>query len=427
MINLESIILKKNNGNQIPGADLNSFIEAFIAGKVNENLMTSFLRAVKKNGMTNQETISLTEAMINSGKKVEFNSGDRYVADKHSTGGVGDKVSLILGPILAAAGLKIPMLAGRSLGHTGGTIDKLETIPGFKTNFSLTKFKKKVESIGICIMSQTDTICPADQKVYALRDVTNTINSIPLICSSIMSKKIAEGISGLVLDIKIGNGAFMKTFKEGVELGNALKKVGNAFNINTDIIYSSMNQPLGRFAGMKCEVIEAIRTLKGRGENDVLDVVFSLGAKIIMQAGISNSKAAAISMQKKLISSGKSYEKFEEMVALQEGNIEKIAMTNEPFYKKEIIAKKSGYIKSMDTLNIGWGLVELGCGRKNKSDILDKTAGIEFFAKIGDRVKEGQPLMEAFCSNKLKLKKSEKILNNLISIGAKKISHNLFY
>ena len=202
-----------------------------------------------------EETISLTKAMIRSGEKIDFSHISSYVADKHSTGGVGDKVSLVLGPLMASVGVTIPMLAGRSLGHTGGTIDKLETIPGFKTNLSLQQFKQYSEKTGICIMSQTDSICPADKKIYALRDVTDTIDSIPLICGSIMSKKIAEGISGLVLDIKIGNGAFMSSLRDGKRLASALIDVGKALGVSTEVIFSNMDQPLGKTAGMWCEAV----------------------------------------------------------------------------------------------------------------------------------------------------------------------------
>ena len=318
-MNLQNLIDLKKNQEPIPDKDIKALIKSFVQNEIDDKSMTEFLIAVKTHGMTMEETISLTSAMLNSGEKVEFTEIDAYVSDKHSTGGVGDKVSLILGPILAAGGQAVPMLAGRSLAHTGGTIDKLETIPGFKTNLSTNDFKNNVQETGICIMSQTDSICPADKKMYAIRDVTDTINSIPLICGSIMSKKIAEGIDGLVLDIKIGNGAFMKTINQGRELGNTLQSIGEAFNINTEIVYSSMNQPLGKTAGMWCEVEESIEALKGNAPQDLLDVVFELGSKLFVQAGISNSFATALSIQKDLISSGKALNKFEEMIQHREG------------------------------------------------------------------------------------------------------------
>ncbi len=230
-MNPKEIIQSKEKGNIIPSSDLEYFINHYLNNEFDDDLMISFLRAVHTHGMTNDETISFTKVMLDSGEKIEFTDSDIYVADKHSTGGVGDKVSLILGPVMAAAGLAIPMLAGRGLGHTGGTIDKLETIPNFKTSLSINDFKNNVEKIGICIMSQTETICPADRRMYALRHQTNTIDSVPLICGSILSKKIAEGIKGLVLDIKIGNGAFMKSLDQGKILGRTLQSVGESFGL----------------------------------------------------------------------------------------------------------------------------------------------------------------------------------------------------
>ena len=281
-MNPKEIIQSKEKGNIIPSSDLEYFINHYLNNEFDDDLMTSFLRAVHTHGMTNDETISFTKVMLDSGEKIEFTDSDIYVADKHSTGGVGDKVSLILGPVMAAAGLAIPMLAGRGLGHTGGTIDKLETIPNFKTSLSINDFKNNVEKIGICIMSQTETICPADRRMYALRHQTNTIDSVPLICGSILSKKIAEGIKGLVLDIKIGNGAFMKNLNQGKSLGRTLQSVGESFGLTIDIVYSGMDQPLGRTAGMWCEVQESIAALKGNGSKDLMKVVYELGSKLII-------------------------------------------------------------------------------------------------------------------------------------------------
>ena len=294
--------------------------------------MTDFLIAVKENGMNMEETISLTKAMIRSGEKIDFSHISSYVADKHSTGGVGDKVSLVLGPLMASVGVTIPMLAGRSLGHTGGTIDKLETIPGFKTNLSLQQFKQYSEKTGICIMSQTDSICPADKKIYALRDVTDTIDSIPLICGSIMSKKIAEGISGLVLDIKIGNGAFMSSLRDGKRLASVLIDVGRALGVSTEVIFSNMDQPLGKTAGMWCEVNESINALKGLGDEDLMDVVYKLGSKIMLQAGVVDSSDQAIQIQIENIRSGSALKKFEEMVKNQSGQLDHGHNINNPSF-----------------------------------------------------------------------------------------------
>jgi pyrimidine-nucleoside phosphorylase len=426
-MNPKEIIQSKEKGNIIPSSDLEYFINHYLNNEFDDDLMTSFLRAVHTHGMTNDETISFTKVMLDSGEKIEFTDSDIYVADKHSTGGVGDKVSLILGPVMAAAGLAIPMLAGRGLGHTGGTIDKLETIPNFKTSLSINDFKNNVEKIGICIMSQTETICPADRRMYALRHQTNTIDSVPLICGSILSKKIAEGIKGLVLDIKIGNGAFMKNLNQGKSLGRTLQSVGESFGLTIDIVYSGMDQPLGRTAGMWCEVQESIAALKGNGAKDLMKVVYELGSKLIIQSGITNDQATAISIQENLINSGKAFQKFEQMVDLQGGDLNNLDKFIQPLFEENITAKENGYIESMDTLKIGWATVELGCGQKSKLTQLDATGGIEFIRKVGDEVKKGDPVFRCFNSNKSKLDSTIELLSDSIIIGDNKNYTKLFY
>ena len=424
-MNPTQLVQRKISGGAIPQTEMASFINAYVNEKIGDDEMTPFLKAVHAHGMTDEETIILTDIMLNSGDRLVFSNMDAYVADKHSTGGVGDKVSIVLGPIMAAAGLAIPMLTGRSLGHTGGTTDKLETIPGFQTSLTLDQFKANVETHGICIMGQTESICPADRKIYALRDVTDTIDSIPLICGSIMSKKIAEGIQGLVLDIKTGNGAFMKTIDQAQSLGKTLQKVGEAFHVKTDVVYSSMNQPLGRTAGLWCEMDESIAALKGDGAKDLMDVVFELGSKLLVQAGIIRGETAAVSIQENLIQSGKAYDKFEEMVSVQGGDLSQIKQLHPPKFEFIVSAKSSGYVESMDTLNIGWAAVELGCGRRQKDDILDPTAGIEFMAKIGDKIQKGDPLFRCFNSNENKLNSALNYLLDSARIGLEKKTHTL--
>ena len=426
-MNPNQLVQRKISGEAIPQTEMASFINAYVDEKIHDDEMTPFLKAVHAHGMTDKETIILTDIMLNSGDRLAFSNMDAYVADKHSTGGVGDKVSMVLGPIMAAAGLAIPMLTGRSLGHTGGTTDKLETIPGFQTSLTLDQFKANVETHGICIMGQTESICPADRKMYALRDVTDTIDSIPLICGSIMSKKIAEGIQGLVLDIKTGNGAFMKTIDQARSLGQILQKVGEAFHVKTDVVYSSMNQPLGRTAGLWCEMDESIAALKGDGAKDLMDVVFELGSKLLVQAGIIRGETAAVSMQENLIQSGKAYDKFEEMVSVQGGDLSQIKQLHQPKFELIVSAKSSGYVESMDTLNIGWAAVELGCGRRKKDDILDPTAGVEFMAKIGNKIQKGDPLFRCFNSNENKLNSALNYLLDSARIGSEKKTHTLLF
>ena len=425
-MNPKALIQHKSDGQEISKSDLTSFISSYLNNSINDNDMILFLKAVHKNGMTTNETFAFTEAMIDSGEKIEFSNMDNYVVDKHSTGGIGDKVSIILAPLMAASGLAIPMIAGRSLGHTGGTIDKLETIPNMNLNLTINEFKSNVENRGISIMEQSSSICPADKKMYALRDITGTIDSTPLICGSIMSKKIAEGIQGLVLDIKTGNGAFMDTMDKAVELGDALQNIGESFNISTDIIFSSMDQPLGNTAGMWCEVEESISTLKGNGPKDLLELTFQLGSKLLVQAGITKSETSAISIQENLIQSGKAYQKFEEFINAQNGMTAELTNVNKPRYETIIKSDKSGYITNMDTLKIGWALVDLGCGRRDKSDTLDPTAGMEFIVKIGDEIKSGDPIFRCFNSKKNKLEKASQKLMNTVIIGPKKKNHLLF-
>jgi len=425
-MNPKALIQHKSDGQEISKSDLTSFISSYLNNSINDDDMILFLKAVHKNGMTTNETFAFTEAMIDSGEKIEFSNMDNYVVDKHSTGGIGDKVSIILAPLMAASGLAIPMIAGRSLGHTGGTIDKLETIPNMNLNLTINEFKSNVENHGISIMEQSSSICPADKKMYALRDITGTIDSTPLICGSIMSKKIAEGIQGLVLDIKTGNGAFMNTMDKAVELGDALQNIGESFNISTDIIFSSMDQPLGNTAGMWCEVEESISTLKGNGPKDLLELTFQLGSKLLVQAGITKSETSAISIQENLIQSGKAYQKFEEFINAQNGMTSELTSVNKPRYETIIRSDKSGYITSMDTLKIGWALVDLGCGRRDKSDTLDPTAGMEFIVKIGDEIKSGDPIFRCFNSKKNKLEKASQKLMNTVIIGPKKKNHLLF-
>jgi len=427
MIPNDIIRIKKNN-QEIPASDLKQFIWEYSHQQIPDKDMTKLLKAVFKNGMTREEIFALTESMIDSGEKMDFTFLSNYVADKHSTGGVGDKVSIILGPLMAAAGLAIPMISGRSLGHTGGTLDKLETIPGYRTNISLDEFKRNVNDVGISMIGQTEKICPADRKMYALRDVTGTVASIPLICGSIMSKKIAEGIQGLVMDIKIGNGAFMNTIQEGKELAALIQDIAENFNVKSDIVYTSMDQPLGQYAGLWCEVKEAIYCLRNEGSKDTMKVTFALGAKLLLQAQIASDEDEALSLQQRLIESGLALEKLLEMVVVHDGSLSDIASLHTLHLPKEetvLSAERSGYITNMNTLLIGFAHCELGCGRKKLSDILDPTAGIEFYHKIGDEVSEGEPLMRLFNTKKDKLDAALHMLKNSVTIDENKVQHHL--
>ena len=411
-----NLISKKRDGFNLKKNDVELFFNGYLIGKVTDAQMSAMLMAIYFNGMDEDEIFSLVEVMLRSGKTLDFSDSKDFVADKHSTGGVGDKVSLILAPIIAGLGLKIPMIAGRGLGFTGGTIDKLECIPGFNTNPDIDNFIKWVSRSGYGIMSQSEEICPADKRIYDLRSKTGTVASIPLICGSIMSKKIAEGISGLVLDIKVGNGTFMKSKHKAIELGSWMKKIGEAFNIKTDIIYSSMNQPLGNYAGLSCEVIEAIECLKGNGPNDLMEVTFELGSQLLLQSGTAKTLSEAIKLQKNIIDSGKALKIFENSVETQGGRLNEFRDQSLPKYESYVCPKNSGFIQKMDTESIGWHLVDMGCVQQNRDQKLDKTAGIEFLKKTGDRVHQDQPVFRVFCSNRDKIKKVSKTLSNTLTI-----------
>ncbi len=411
------IISKKREGKALNNNELNKFFNGYLSGSITDAQMSALLMAIYFNGMTNNETVTLLDIMVKSGSVMNFNNSSGYVADKHSTGGVGDKISLILAPLMAASGLKIPMIAGRALGFTGGTIDKIESIPGINIFPSLKTFKSWVINNGCAIVSQSNEICPADKTIYSLRNQTGTVPSLPLICSSILSKKIAEGIDGLVMDIKVGNGAFMKTKDQAISLGRLIKNIGTSYGINTDIVFSSMDQPLGRFAGLACEVKESIRCLKGDGPIDIMTLTFELGTKLLLQAGLAKNKNSALKKLKSLINSKKALKHFKSMVVLQGGQLENFESITTPKYEKLIHSNKEGIINFMNTETIGWALIELGCGYSNPKDVLDYTAGIEFFKKIGEEIKNKQPIYRIFNSDLNRLENASKILSRTFDIG----------
>ena len=411
------IIQKTLSKIPLSDAEITTLVTNYTNGKITDSKMTEWLLAVMKNGLSLSETSAYTEAILNSGKQLDFSHLPGFVVDKHSTGGVGDKVSFILGPILAACGCFVPMVAGRGLGHTGGTIDKLETIPGYNCEISLDKFSKIVEDVGISIMCQTSDICPADGKIYALRDVTNTVSSYPLICGSIMGKKIAEGIRGLVLDIKTGNGAFMSTLEDAENLGKLLKSTGAAHGVNVYPAITNMDEPLGNMAGNWCEVVESVQCLQGNGPSDLMDVVYHLGEKALEMIQIENSRAK----METSITNGTAFEIFKNMVTAHGGDINSLTDLNlhTPEDSTEITASKDGYISSIDTLLLGNALVEMGAGRKKITDSIDSSAGFTIHVKRGDFVHKGDNLFTSYCSSSKKLAIGVKMMTNSIEISSK--------
>lgn len=417
-MNTYSIIKQKQKGIEHNPDEIKFLIEAFINKKIPDYQMSAWLMATYFKGMSEKETILYTKEIINSGKKLNFNHIDsNKIIDKHSTGGVGDKVSFILGPILAACGYYVPMIAGRGLGHTGGTIDKLESIPGYKTSLKLDTFKSIVEKVGISIMAQTEEICPADKLIYSLRDLTGTIESMPLICGSILSKKIAEGIKILMLDVKYGNGAFMDSIQKAKQLGTMLKKIGENFDIKVYPLYTSMNEPLGNACGLWCEIQESIETLKGNGPKDLTEVVKYLAIQTLKKTNYSNSE----NLIDNVIKNGKALKIFYNMIEQHSGKINTLDNNkiNKPKFKKSIVSKHNGVITTINTKKVGISLIELGAGRKVKNDKLDNSAGIIFKKKCNSRVKIGDQIATIFCSNKNKLERGSIILENSISLSNK--------
>ncbi len=409
------ITSKITTGNSLTTEEIAFMVNGYTEGSISDDSMTDWLKAVFEKGLSHRETLDYTRNMLDSGATLNFNHLNGYVVDKHSTGGVGDKISLVLAPLLAACGCFVPMIAGRGLGHTQGTIDKLETIPGYKVDLTLDSFQQNVEKIGVSIIAQTGEICPADRKIYALRDITNTVASYPLICGSIMSKKIAEGIQGLVMDVKVGQGAFMKNISQAKALGSLLKEVGELYGIKVSICYTDMNQPLGRKSGLFNEIEESIECLKGEGPDDVMEVVYHLGTQALHQRGDNNP----IEHLKSAIHNGSAYEKFRELVAVHEGDLKTLENNSihNPQYQFSVKSSLTGVIQSIDTLSLGKAIVQLGGGRIQKDDVIDPTAGFTLHKKMGEAVEEGEGIITFYCSTKSKLEKVIKNSNDLFRVS----------
>lgn len=396
-MNPVEIIIKKRNGQILTEDEIKFFVNGFLDGIIPDYQMSAFLMAIYFKGMNSDETVALTRVMLYSGEVLNLSHIDGLKVDKHSTGGVGDKTSLIIAPVAAAAGVKVPMISGRGLGHTGGTLDKLESIPGFRTDLSKDDFIKIVDKIGACLIGQTKEIAPADKKIYALRDVTGTVESMPLICASIMSKKLAEGINGLVLDVKTGNGAFMKSLEDSENLALNLKNISESFGVKTIAYITDMNQPLGNYVGNWLEVYESVKILRNEVHNELTELCHLLAGTMIFLGGKSKDVDEGKMISKELISNGKAYEKFLEIVENQSGDIsfiENLEKYPEPEYRIEVKSPRSGFISKMDTFAIGMLGIELGAGRMKYTDVIDPKAGFVFFKKIGDEVKQGDLLAE---------------------------------
>ena len=423
-MNTIELIKKKREKQKLSVDEIKFLINSYAKGKIPDYQFSAFLMATFLNGMSVEETAALTESMLYSGIVINLDSIAGAKVDKHSTGGVGDKTSLILAPIVAAAGVNVPMISGRGLGHTGGTLDKLEAITGFRTDVNLTQYKNIIKKCGMVLASQTKNIVPADKLMYALRDVTATIESIPLITGSIMSKKLAEGIDGLVLDIKTGSGAFMKELKDAKILAKSLINTAKAFDKNVIGIITDMNQPLGNNIGNWLEVAESVEALQGKEIPDLMIVTHKLAGAMIYLGGKASSINEGVEISKEMISNGKAFDKFIEVVKLQKGDTSIIRdLSKYPKSKQteEIVASKTGYLKEVDNYEIGMSALQLGAGRLTKDDIIEPKAGIIFNPKIGDRVKKGDVIATLFTDRKKEIDSVKARVENALKFSNKKV------
>jgi pyrimidine-nucleoside phosphorylase len=389
------IIASKQQGKALSRAEIAWFIRSSAEGTIPDYQISAFLMAVYFRGMNLAETRDLVEAMIRSGKALRLGSIRGVKVDKHSTGGVGDKISLIVGPLVASVGVHVPMVSGRALGHTGGTLDKLEAIPGFTTNLGPREFERVVKKVGISIIGQTDEIAPADRKFYALRDVTSTIVCLPLIVSSILSKKIASGADAVVFDIKTGRGAFMETTGQACRLARLLGDVASSMGITTSALITRMDQPLGRCVGNAIEVREAVEVLRGRWVDDLVEVSLALGSEMLLLAGRAKKRAEAYTLLRTALIGGKGLQTFAAMVRAQHGDariVEDLGRLPQPRHMLRVTGRAAGYVADIDALEVGRVAVVLGAGRLKSEDRVDPAAGIELLKKRGERVAKGEPL-----------------------------------
>jgi len=402
-MNPVELIRKKRNGGALTPDEMKFLVSGYVQGTIPDYQMAAFLMAVFFRGMSFEETVAWTEIMLHSGVVVDLRNIAGIKVDKHSTGGVGDKVSLILAPMVAACGVPVPMISGRGLGHTGGTLDKLESIPGFRTHLSLDEFRSVIADIGAVMIGQTVEIAPADKKMYALRDVTGTIESIPLIASSIMSKKLAEGIDALVLDVKTGRGAFMQSEEQAIELAKTLVAIGEHFGRRTVGFLTDMNQPLGYAVGNWLEVVESIECLRGREIDDLMELTYVLGGMMVMMGGKAASLEEGVAKCKAVIHSGAAYKKFLEMVRRQGGDVSVIEQPEKyprSRFTQDVKSTVSGDLDEIDPVEVGFVSIMLGAGRTKLDDSIDHKAGIVLKKKVGDSVSRGETLATVYTDNR---------------------------
>jgi len=419
------ILRKKRDGHALTAPEINFIIEAYASGQVPDYQMSALLMAVFLNGMTTEEMGVLTQAMMHSGDLVDLTDIPGRKIDKHSTGGVGDKTSLILAPIAAAAGVKVPMISGRGLGHTGGTLDKLESIPGFRVDLSVEQFRRGVEEIGLCLIGQTQRLVPADRKLYALRDVTATVESIPLIVASIMSKKLAEGIDGLVLDVKAGRGAFMTTIQQAEELANALVATGRSMGKDVVALITAMDQPLGYNVGNALEVAESIATLRGEGPEDLTLLSVELAAEMIHLARQASDLPAARRLARRQIENGRALDVFRTCITFQGGDarvVDEPGRLPRAQHMACLPAGRGGYVTAIDAAAVGMASLLLGGGRLRKEDPVDPAVGIVLQVKEGVPVTAGQALAEIHYNDESKKGEAWRCLEDAFRISERAVT-----
>lgn len=414
------VIRKKRGGGELSPFEIEGLINAYTKGEIPDYQVSAWLMAVVLRGMTRRETAALTDAMLRSGEVLDLSSLPARKVDKHSTGGVGDKTSLVLAPLAAVAGVTVPMISGRGLGHTGGTLDKLEAIPGFNVNLPVPQFRRVLETCGCAMIGQTAEIAPADRKLYALRDVTGTVESPYLICASIMSKKLAEGIDALVLDVKTGSGAFMKSEQDAVFLAELMVETGERMGKQVVALITDMDQPLGNMIGNALEVVECIEILRGRGPEDLRELCLELAGWMLHLGGVSKTVAQGKQESAKLIASGRALDRFRQMVELQGGDphvIDDYKRLPKAEHTLWVTSKTDGYIISIKCEQIGTACVILGGGRERKEDSVDPAVGIVLHKKIGDRVSSNEPLATIYYNSESRVARAQQLIEESCRIS----------
>lgn len=420
-MHIVDLIAKKRDGDTLTQEEINYLIQSYTKGKIPDYQMSAFLMATYFQKMNDEEATYLALAMRDSGDVIDLSQIPGIKVDKHSTGGVGDKVTLVLGPLLASLGVKFAKMSGRGLGHTGGTIDKLESIPGYQVELKIEDFIKQVNTIGIAIVGQSGDVAPADKKLYALRDVTATVDVIPLIASSIMSKKLASGADAIVLDVKVGHGAFMKTEEEAIKLAELMVSIGRLAGKQMTAILTGMDEPLGHKIGNGLEVYEAIETLKGKGPQDLVDVTVEIGAHLLLDAKVETRFEQAKKRLYEALNNGQAYQKWVELVKAQGGDISVLEHPEKLLSSKTVpvFAEKEGYIMDINALDVGKAAMRLGAGREKKEDNVLFEVGLDLHQKIGSYVKKGDVLATLYVENR-GVEEAKKLILGAMTIGDEK-------